>query len=264
MTIPEMPGSGLPESSSATPQPSTTPQPYGATTIAPPPPPPAGSAKGPMALALAALIVGIAAFLFGLIPVFGAIVGAAAVVLGVFALRKKQPKVLAIIGIVLGGVAVISSITTTAGLGAVVNHASSSKPAAVAAAPDDATEPEAPVAAAPEPSKAPAVPAAPAVPIEYKTALVKATSYARSMDMSKVGIYDQLTSEYGEKYSAEAAQYAVDNLTWDWNANALAKAKSYQQNMAMSPSAIHDQLTSEYGEKFAPSEADFAIAHLND
>jgi hypothetical protein len=30
--------------------------------------------------------------------------------------------------------------------------------------------------------------------------------------MSKQRIYDQLTSEYGEKFNAEAAQYAIDNL----------------------------------------------------
>ena len=47
------------------------------------------------------------------------------------------------------------------------------------------------------------------------------------MHMSKAGIYDQLTSEYGEQFSAEAAQYAIDNVTADWNANALEKAKSY-------------------------------------
>ena len=32
------------------------------------------------------------------------------------------------------------------------------------------------------------------------------------MHMSYQGIYDQLTSEYGGQLSAEAAQYAVDNL----------------------------------------------------
>ncbi len=84
------------------------------------------------------------------------------------------------------------------------------------------------------------------------------------MHMSKAGIYDQLTSEYGEKFSPEAAQYAVDNVKADWNANALAKAKEYQDSMAMSPEAIRDQLTSDYGEKFTPSEADYAIQHLND
>lgn len=36
------------------------------------------------------------------------------------------------------------------------------------------------------------------------------------MSMSKAGIYNQLTSEYGERFSAEAAQYAVDNLNWNF------------------------------------------------
>jgi len=81
--------------------------------------------------------------------------------------------------------------------------------------------------------------------------------------MSKLGVYDQLTSEYGEKFSPEAAQYAIDNMKADWNANALAKAKDYQSQMNMSPEAIRTQLTSEYGEKFTPEEADYAIQHLN-
>lgn len=32
------------------------------------------------------------------------------------------------------------------------------------------------------------------------------------MSMSKDAIYDQLTSEYGEKFTVEEAQYAIDNL----------------------------------------------------
>lgn len=107
-------------------------------------------------------------------------------------------------------------------------------------------------------------PAEPAVPAEYASALVKAEQYSKLMHMSKAGVYDQLTSEYGEKFSPEAGQYAVDTMTADWNANALAKAKDYQDTMAMSPDAIYDQLISEYGEKFTTAEADYALAHLND
>ena len=102
------------------------------------------------------------------------------------------------------------------------------------------------------------------VPAEYKSALNKATSYSNTMHMSKQGIYNQLVSDYGEQFSAEAAQYAIDNVSADWNANALAKAKNYQSTMNMSPAAIHDQLISEYGEKFTKAEADYAIQHLND
>ncbi|KQB85368.1 Ltp family lipoprotein [Corynebacterium oculi] len=100
------------------------------------------------------------------------------------------------------------------------------------------------------------------VPKEYKTALRKAESYSKTMHMSKQGIYDQLTSEYAEKYSPEAAQYAVDNMEADWNANALEKAKSYQDDMDMSPDAIYDQLTSDYGEKFTAEEAQYAVDNL--
>lgn len=99
---------------------------------------------------------------------------------------------------------------------------------------------------------------------EYTNALRKAESYSKTMHMSKKAIYDQLTSEYGEQFPADAAQYAIDNMTADWNANALAKAKSYQNTMHMSKSAIYDQLISEYGEQFTKEEAQYAIDHLDD
>ena len=100
------------------------------------------------------------------------------------------------------------------------------------------------------------------VPKEYKSALRKAKVYSDTMSMSKEGLYDQLTSEYGEKFSDEAAQYAVDNLDVNWKENALKKAKVYQETMAMSPSAIYDQLVSEYGEKFTEEEAQYAVDNL--
>lgn len=99
---------------------------------------------------------------------------------------------------------------------------------------------------------------------EYTNALKKAETYSNTMHMSKKGIYNQLTSEYGEKFPADAAQYAVDNMQADWNANALKKAKTYQSTMSMSKSAIYDQLVSEYGENFTASEAKYAIDHLGD
>lgn len=134
-------------------------------------------------------------------------------------------------------------------------------PVPSSAAPAAPATSEAP--AAPATTEAPAAPAED-VPAEYTAALGKAETYSEYMHMSKAGIYDQLVSEYGEKFSPEAAQYAVDNVKADWNANALAKAKIYQNEMNMSPPAVHDQLTSEYGEKFTEEEADYAIEHLND
>lgn len=99
---------------------------------------------------------------------------------------------------------------------------------------------------------------------EYQNALSKGLQYANQLYMSKQAIYDQLTSAYGEGFPADAAQYAVDNMTGvDWNANALEKAKQYYYSMSMSKSAVYDQLTSSYGEQFTASQAQYAIDHLD-
>ena len=104
----------------------------------------------------------------------------------------------------------------------------------------------------------------PNVPADYTSALKAAKNYSDTMHMSKRGIYDQLTSDAGDKFSPEAAQYAVDHVDANWYKNALKAAKNYQDDMAMSPDAIRDQLTSDAGDKFTPEEADYAIQHLND
>ena len=81
--------------------------------------------------------------------------------------------------------------------------------------------------------------------------------------MSKQGIYEQLSSEMGEKFTPEEAQYAIDNSNFDYNKAALNQAKIYQKSMAMSPDAIYDQLISEAGEKSTESEAQYAIDNLD-
>ena len=101
------------------------------------------------------------------------------------------------------------------------------------------------------------------VPRDYRKALKSAENYSKTLHMSKKGIYDQLTSEF-EGFSPEAAQYAIDNIQADWNANALAKAKEYEKTLNMSDEAIREQLVSEYGEQFTQEEADYAVAHLDD
>lgn len=99
---------------------------------------------------------------------------------------------------------------------------------------------------------------------EEKNALAKAELYSETMYMSKQGIYDQLVSSYGEGFSKEAAQYAIDNIEADWNKNALEKAKTYRDTMNMSKKKIYEQLKSKYGEKFTKKQAQYAIDHLDD
>lgn len=99
--------------------------------------------------------------------------------------------------------------------------------------------------------------------VDQQNALEKAESYSRMSHMSKKRLYDQLTSEYGEKFEAADAQYAIDHLNVDYKQNALKKAKSYRETSHMSKKRLYDQLVSEYGEQFTPEEAKYAVDHLN-
>lgn len=100
------------------------------------------------------------------------------------------------------------------------------------------------------------------VSTEYKNALKSAQNYSDMMHMSKAELYDQLTSEYGDRFPVDAAQYAVDNVEADFKQNALESAKTYYEMMSMSKQAIYDQLISEYGDKFTAEEAQYAIDNL--
>ena len=97
---------------------------------------------------------------------------------------------------------------------------------------------------------------------EYENALYKANQYSELMHMSKTGIYNQLTSEYGEWFSVDAVKYAINNLKADYKKNALEKAKEYQDMTHMSRNEIYKQLISEHWEWFTAEEAQYAIDNL--
>ena len=100
------------------------------------------------------------------------------------------------------------------------------------------------------------------VPIEYMNALQKAENYSEVLFMSKKGIYKQLTSEYGGKFSHDAANYAIEALSVDYRENALKKAERYYIDLGMSKQAVYDQLVSDYGAAFTPEEAQYAVDRL--
>lgn len=93
-------------------------------------------------------------------------------------------------------------------------------------------------------------------------ALASAKNYATTMHMSKQGIYDQLTSQAGEKFDTADAQFAIDHVQADWNKNALEAAKNYRKTMNMSNDGIKQQLTSSAGDKFTDAEAQYAVDNL--
>ena len=102
------------------------------------------------------------------------------------------------------------------------------------------------------------------VPREYKNALKAAQNYLTVMPFSEKGLYDQLTSEHGNKFPADAAQYAIDNLEVDYKAQALKAAKNYLTIMPMSDQELFNQLISEHGDKYTEEQAQYAIDNLPD
>ncbi|MBK7819740.1 MAG: DUF5067 domain-containing protein [Tessaracoccus sp.] len=137
-----------------------------------PPAPPSAPPQGPYApgqqagpaprgLAIAAFVVGIAAFLSGLVPVWGIVAGLAAVALGIISLLKGQTKWMTVLAIVLGGLAVVASAFTTFTTAALLNAESPKSPPAAStpqltAGPETfaSTEPSNSPAAEPSPSAA--------------------------------------------------------------------------------------------------------------
>lgn len=62
-------------------------------------------------LAITALVLGICAFLSGLVPVLGAVLGIAAIIFGIIALKRRQPKGLGLTGLILGALGAIASVS---------------------------------------------------------------------------------------------------------------------------------------------------------
>lgn len=218
--------------------------------------------------------------MLGLFPataLFGWLLLFAGFVTGIVGLfQKLKEKITSIIAIALSVVGTIASIIAMVVFAAntiandpefeqMIQDAQASvsataTPSASAAADETSASVETSTASSPVATQDNA--AASDVPREHANALKEARDYLEFSDFSYAGLYDQLTSEYGGKYPAEAAQYAMDNLEVDWNAEALGSAENYLEFSAFSYEGLYDQLTSEYGGKFTPEQAQYAMDNL--
>ncbi len=93
--------------------------------------------------------------------------------------------------------------------------------------------------------------------VSQKNAIKSAESYLSFMGFSRQGLIDQLSSEFGEKFSVEDATFAVDSLAVDWNEQAAKSAQTYLDTMGFSCQKMIDQLSSEYGSKFTVEQATY-------
>lgn len=93
-----------------------------------------------------------------------------------------------------------------------------------------------------------------------------AISYLYTGHMSKQGLYDQLTSEYGSQMTVDEANNAINRIDplVNWNNLAILSAKSYRETGNLTGQALIDQLTSEYGSRFTPEQAQYGVLHIDD
>lgn len=100
--------------------------------------------------------------------------------------------------------------------------------------------------------------------VSQQNAYRAAQSYLEYTAFSRAGLLEQLTSEYGEGYPPEDAEFAVARIEAeggvDWNAEAAEAAQSYLEFMAFSRQGLLDQLTSEYGGGFTPEQAEYGVS----
>jgi Host cell surface-exposed lipoprotein len=94
----------------------------------------------------------------------------------------------------------------------------------------------------------------PLSPMSEENAVRKAEQYLQMGGYSRQGLIEQL--EY-EEFSESDAEYAVANVTVDWNQQAVIKAKQYLKMQGYSHEGLVEQL--EY-EKFTPAQAEYGAA----
>ena len=180
------------------------------------------------------------------------------------AAKAKKPIYKRWWAIALAAVFVIGGISQAMGGG------DDAKPVAdtpAASAPvEEKSEPKAeePVEEAPETTQAPApkpkpAPAKPTMTSRPGGGPEAAESYLDSGHFSKKGLFDQLTSEYGEGFAKKDATFAVNHVKANYNAEAREAAESYLDSGHFSHNSLMDQLTSEYGEQFTKAQAAQAV-----
>ena len=76
---------------------------------------------------------------------------------------------------------------------------------------------------------------------------------------SEQGLLQQLTSSAGNGFTQAQAEYAINYLHPDWDAQAVDAAKGYLQLGGFSQASLLQQLTSSAGSGFTQAQAEYAV-----
>jgi hypothetical protein len=77
---------------------------------------------------------------------------------------------------------------------------------------------------------------------------------------SQQGLLQQLTSSAGSGFTEAQAEYAINDLHPDWDAQAVDAAKGYLQLGGFSQASLLQQLTSSAGSGFTQAQAEYAVS----
>ena len=133
--------------------------------------------------------------------------------------------------------------------------------AAAPASSAPAAAPTTPAAAAA--TQAPTTPAAPAMTASQQQAVDAAQNYlSMGQGFSQYSLTRQLTSSYGSGFSLADAQFAINYLNPDWNAQAVEAAQGYMKMGGFSAASLTQQLTSDSGNGFTEAQAAYAVAKV--
>ena len=109
-----------------------------------------------------------------------------------------------------------------------------------------------------------AAPAAPVMSAAEQQAVTAAQGYLNlGSGFSAESLLKQLTSSYGDGFAQSDAQFAINYLQPDWDAQAVLAAKGYLSlDTGFSRSSLIQQLTSSYGDGFTEAQAEYAASKV--
>jgi hypothetical protein len=79
---------------------------------------------------------------------------------------------------------------------------------------------------------------------------------------SEQGLFQQLTANAGDGFTESQAEYAINSVHPDWDAQAVDAAKGYMQMGGFSQASLIQQLTSSAGNGFTQAQAEYAASQV--
>ena len=99
--------------------------------------------------------------------------------------------------------------------------------------------------------------------VAEQQAVESAQSYLNlGSGFSAESLSNQLTSSAGSGFTTANAEFAINYLKPDWDAQAVEAAKGYLNLGGFSHDSLIQQLTSNYGNGFTLAQAEYAVAKV--